>query len=407
MYNILIIEPSSAGLELLPAAKSMKLRTFVFTANQDERVIPTHYRSYIDSAIEIDTYDITQIYSSIKKINQSYPLSAIIPGSEYHVPIAAHLAAMTNLPGVSPLHVDNLRIKSKTRECLKANAVRCPRFKVITDESEIINACKHVGFPCVLKPIASAGSMHVSRTDSIEELQKSYRLMRSDTWTELGIGIGSTALIEEYIDGEEFSVEGFIEHAHAHVISITKKFLTSEPLFIEMGHIVPADIKTEMQTSINSYVQTVIDALNINLGVFHAELRIDNQGPVLMEIAGRLPGCRISDLIQLAKGNNMYQIMIHAHLGWPVKITQKFPQQYAGIRYFELNGKNKFVQVHGIGKLQVIPGFYEFNLLKKPGEHVPPLTTFLGRVATCIFTASTYEELILRLDTAASVISFS
>lgn len=407
MNNILIIEPSSAGLELLPAADSMMFRIFVFTANKDERVIPSRYLKYINNIIEIDTYDVSKLFASIQKINHIHPLSAIIPGSEYHVPIAAQLASLMHLPGVDPQHVNNLRIKSKTRDCLKEKGIRCPRYAVINNENEITAASKYIGFPCVLKPIASAGSMHVSRINTYKELRQAYRAMRADTWAELGQGIGNTALIEEYIDGEEFSVEGFIEDSRAQVISITKKFLTPEPYFIEMGHIVPSNTSPAIQASIESYTQSVISALSINLGIFHAELRVDKQGPVLMEIAGRLPGCRICDLILFSKEINMYKIMIQSHLGLPINVIPKKQKQYAGMRYFKLDGKDFFNQVNGIEELQVIPGFQEFNLLKQPGEYVPPLTTFLGRVATCIFTAPTYDELTCRLDKAISVISFS
>ncbi|EKD91567.1 MAG: hypothetical protein ACD_29C00485G0002 [uncultured bacterium] len=408
MRNVIIIEPSSAGLELLPAAKSMNLGVFVFTSNTDERIVPSQYHHYIDRMIKVDTYDVSEMHAIFQKINQIHPLSAIIPGSEYHVPIAAYLAKLVNLPGVVLQYVNHLRIKSDMRKCLKQHGIRQPRYVVITDEIEINSASQLIGFPCVLKPVASAGSMHVSRVNTIQELSKAYQQLRSDPWSELGKGIGNIALIEEYINGEEFSVEGFIGNSNVHIISITKKFLTPEPFFIEMGHIVPANISMEAQTLIKDYVQEVIKSLCINLGVFHVELRIDTQGlPILMEIAGRLPGCRISDLIQLATENNLYRMMIQSHLGLPIRITTGNIKQYAGMRYFTLKEKNGFTHVNGINELQAIPGFYDFNLLKKPGEYVPPLTTFLGRVAMCIFTAPTYEELKSRLDKAVSVISFS
>lgn len=407
MKNILVIEPSSAGLGILPVAKSMGLGVFVFSANKDERVIPSDHYNYIDKLIEINTYDITALYNFAKKINRTHLLSAIIPGSEYHVPITSQLSAMMGLPGISPDHVDNLRLKNKTRDCLEKKSIRCPQYAVITTEEEISTASNTVGFPCVIKPVASAGSIHVSRINSSNELLQAYRAMCSDTWTELEKSIGSVAIIEEYIDGEEFSVEGYIENSQARFISITETFLTPEPLFVKIGHIIPANINTEKQKIIKSYIQEVITALNINLGIFHAELRIDQQGPILLEIAGRLPGGRICDLIQLANGINFYQIIIQAHLGQSIKIDRQLIQQYAGIHYFELNGKEKFSHVNGLERLYDIPGFVEFKLLKKPGEYVQPLKDFTSLVATSIFIAPTYEEINLRLDSARSSITFS
>lgn len=125
-----------------------------------------------------------------------------------------------------------------------------------------------------------------------------------------------------------------------------------------------------------------------------------------MEIAGRLAGCRICDLIYLAKGINMYEAMINAHLGLPIKKISDTTFQYAGMCYFDLNGKNIFNKIIGLENLRNAPGYYDFKLFNKPGEYVPPLTTFQGRVASCIFTAPNYAELVERLKLARATISF-
>lgn len=406
MKNILIIEPSSAALELLPTAKAMGLNVFVFNANKDERIIPSNYIPYIDKIIMIDTYDIDLMTNTFHLINNSNLISAIIPGSEYHVPIASELSEKFNLRGVSRKHVSTLRIKSDTRDRLNEKGVRCPRYAIVKNNIELSTASEYVKFPCVIKPVASAGSIHVSRADNFYELSQAYESMQSDPWTELGKGIGNKALVEEYINGEEFSIEGYIDDKHINIISVTKKFLSKEPFFVEMGHIVPANINNILEEKIKNYLNDVIHALEINIGIFHAEIRVDKKGPVLIEIAGRLPGGRISDLIYLAKGINFYEIMLQSYLGLPVKIDLNITRQYAGMCYFELNGKTKFISILGIENLSQAPGFHELKLLKKPGEYVTPLKDFSGRIAYCIFTRPTFEEIATALETAKSTLKF-
>jgi len=406
MTNILIIEPSSSGLKLISTAKSMNLGVVVFNANKDERIIPEQYKKNIDKLIEIDTYNIDAQYHATKKINNDFAISAIIPGSEYHVPIASILSEKMNLPCVPSKYIDVLRIKSKTRDALKNKSIRNVRYVQIQNEHEIISASREIGFPCVIKPIASAGSIHVSRCNAFEELLHAYQSLSQDQWTELGKEIGQAALIEEYIDGEEFSVEGYIDNNDARIISITKKFLSKEPFFIEMGHIVSANLDEVKKNSIEAYIQNLIKTLKINLGIFHAEIKVDEQGPVLMEIAGRLPGCRIPDLIQLSKNINFYEVMIKSHLNWPIKINYIETKQYAGMCYFHLNNKHIFHRINGVDQLHTLPGFQEFTLLKNPGEFVPPLTDFQGRVAYCIFTASNYNQLQSMLNLAQLSVIF-
>lgn len=405
MKRVCIIEPSSAGLNLIPAAKSMGLYTLIFSANKTDRKIPPEYQRYIDHFVEVDTYDIDLLYQIINRIHLTSPISGIIPGSEYHVPIASQLSVLLNLPGVSVHSVERLRNKSLMRQQLKKNNIRSPAYFIIHNENELIAYQNKITFPCVMKPIDYAGSVHVSKNNSFHELLNSYRSMCHDPWSELGKKIGKIAIVEEYIDGEEFSVEGYVEASSVHIISITKKFLFSEPYFVEMGHVLPANISIEQEEKIRQYVCNVIAAFEIQLSIFHLELKMDEGEPVLMEIAGRLPGDRICELIKIAKSIDFYQIMINVHLGIPVILSKNTIKNYSGIRYF-VHSKNNFTHIHGLEQLQSIPGFYEFKLLKKPGEFIPPLKDFSGRVASSIFIASTYETLIYRLNEAAACITF-
>lgn len=406
MTNILIIEPSTSGLRLLPHAKAMKLNIFVLSANSDERIISDHYKKFIDELVIVDTNDIGQVTQVALELHQSHPLSAVIPGFELYVPHAAQVSRLVKAPGVTIETGEALRNKNKMLETLQRANVRVPRFMLIDTNDKITELLGYLAFPCVIKPVDQSGSIHVSRVNNEFELRNAYTEMCNDTWTEMQKGVGHIAIVEEYIEGEEFSVEGYVQDSEIHIISITKKFLTPEPLFIEMGHIVTANLNENTQIAIENYVHEVVKALKINLGVFHAELRVDGQGPVLMEIAGRLPGCRIPDLIQLAKGINFYEIMIKSHLGWPITLENNYNQQYAGMCYFELDGKETFHHVNGIDALSDAPGFQEFKLLKNPGEFIPPLKDFQGRVGYCIFTAPTYEQLLSMLNQSMAVITF-
>src|SRR5579864_2326061 len=174
MHNILIIEPSSSGLRLLNTTKSMGLKCFVASANTDERIIPNEYLHYIDHLEVIDTYNIDNLNHWISDLITNYPLSAIIPGSEYHVPVASHLSNLFNLPGINPQYVEGLRNKSEMRSYLENAGVRCPKYRVVSNTDELLEASEYVGFPCVVKPVASAGSIHVSRVDSLDTLKKAY-----------------------------------------------------------------------------------------------------------------------------------------------------------------------------------------------------------------------------------------
>ncbi len=405
MQNILIVEPSTSGLELLPNAKLLGLFVIVFSADRDERVIPEIYRQYIDKIIVVDTNDIAAMTAAVNVLHQEHPLAAVVPGFEIFVAHAARLAQALNLPSVSHETGDALRNKGMMRAILQKKGVRVPKFTIIETAEQTIAAANEIGFPCVIKPIDQSGSVHVSRANNLIELRTAYLIMSADPWTEMGKGVGSVAIIEEYISGPEYSVEGYIDANGAHIVSITEKILGPEPFFVELGHIVQADIDEAARAEVISYIIQVVAALKMNVGVFHAEIRLSAQGPVLMEISGRLAGDKICDLIFLATGVNLYKVMLLSHLGAPIEI-EEMPQFYAGIHYFSTPDMESYSEIVGVDKIQEIPGFYDFKFFIRPGEPIPALTSFLGRVGCCIFTATSYDEVKQRLTMAKHVIRF-
>lgn len=393
MKNILILEPSTSGLELLSTAHKMGLRTFVLTADRDERIIPAEYKKYIFKSIKVDTNDLSELSNAALRLHRDYNISAVIPGFEIFVAHASYLAKLLNVPGVSPETGQALRNKKLMRECLETSGVRIPRYAVIDSPNKLNEIDKNIGFPCVIKPIDQSGSMHVSKITHFEELAKAYHNMCQDPWTEMGKGIGTIALVEEYVDGEEFSVEGFVCQNHVEIISITKKFLGPEPYFVEMAHIVQADVCCETKNNISSYIKEVITALKFNVGVYHCEIRLNNEKPILMEIAGRLPGDKICDLIQLAKQINIYEIMINILLGNSISLKNEGnSNQFAGIKFFA-PVIQCYQKIETLEQLHSIPGYHDFKILIPQNTPIPPCTSFLGRVAYCIFTSSTYEDL--------------
>lgn len=402
---ILIIEPSTSGLELLPTAKKMGIAAIVLTANKDERIIPTVYQNTIYKTVVVDTDNLNELQNIAIQLSKQYKISAVIPGFEIYVHYASVIANLLGVPGVPISTGQALRDKYKMRTALKNENIKVPIFSLLDNIKKIENVAETVKFPCVIKPIDQSGSVHVSRANNLNELKKAYISMCADPWTEMSKGIGTVAIVEEFIEGSEYSVEGFVDHQGANVLSITEKKITDLPFFVEIGHVVEATISTKLRTIIINYIHDIIKALKINIGVFHAEIKVNNDNPILIEIAGRLAGDKICDLIQYAIGANMYEIMITSHLGNAIVNTHYNRRQYAGIRYFTSNLQT-YSKVYGLDEIISLSGYRDFKILIQPKQNIPPLTNFLGRVAYCIFTADTYDKLQFNLNLAEQLIKF-
>ncbi|PIT08187.1 hypothetical protein BGI40_06865 [Snodgrassella communis] len=85
-------------------------------------------------------------------------------------------------------------------------------------------------------------------------------------------------LIEEYLHGPEYSVEGYFTQEQFYLASITKKFLSEEPYFVEIGHLTPSyDLSQKQQETIENYINLILSALKVKIGVIHAEIRFNKK----------------------------------------------------------------------------------------------------------------------------------
>src|SRR2546423_8114805 len=161
--------------------------------------------------------------------------------------------------------------------------------------------------------------------------------MTTDLVADFGRRPSSRVLLEEYVAGPELSVEGFVQDGDVHFVSITEKLVGPEAYFLEVGHIVQAQLPPAAVQAIRSYTEEVVRALGTPFGPFHAELRLTGRGPVLIEIAARLPGDHICDLILRARGVDLRRSMIAAYLGQAVPVPAPLTDPvrgYAGIHFF-------------------------------------------------------------------------
>lgn len=156
------------------------------------------------------------------------------------------------------------------------------------------------------------------------------------------------------------------------------------------------------------YVKSLCSLLNLNVGVFHCEVRYDENGPVVVDFAARLAGDKICDLIHLATGVDLYSAMILSHANRCVQQSKPHIFQYAGIQFFSLPpGKKTFSAILGLESIQNLDGYYASELYYQPGDLVPPLTDFRGRVGYVIFVCDQYDLLCDNMRLAKELVVFN
>lgn len=225
--------------------------------------------------------------------------------SDVAAPTVAYVAQQMGLPGNDYESAVRAHDKYLMRETLVAAGVDCPK----TDGAVL---------PVIVKPTDRSGSLGVQKVERPEDLQPAIEKAKS-------LSICGEAIVEEFIEGREISVEMISQNGVHHALQITDKDTTGAPHFVELGHHQPSSLPADMQTRIFAITRHALDALGITNGASHSEYKITDAGRiVVMEIAGRMGGDFIgSDLVQLSTGYDFLRGVIEVALGMPIQVEMK------------------------------------------------------------------------------------
>jgi biotin carboxylase len=406
--NIAIVEPSSSGTALIEADRKLGKSVHAFSADTGDRLLGEHIRHNIASLTRVETNDPGDVYKAVSRLHAAIGLKAIVPGFEYVVDVTAAVAERMGLPGLPVQAARCTRNKLSIRHAMRYRGLAGPAYAAITGPEDLESAAAHVGFPAVLKPVDGSGSLMVRRVDDIKELRNAYRKMTQQRLVDMGRTVGMCAMLESYIAGREFSIEGVVNSDGPHVVAVTEKLLGPEPYFVEMGHVVEADIRADERAALVAYVTNAVRAIGLTLGVFHAEARLSDSGPVLMEIAARLGGDRIYRLVELAKSISLPELMIRSYCGenCPIRVDAE-RHQVAGVRFLTLEGStDRFEFVHGVDQVRTMGGCQKTEIYYESGHRIPAAVDFRGRIGHVLFTAPDRTALEERLQRAGSAVRF-
>lgn len=205
--------------------------------------------------------------------------------------------------------------KYEMRKALRAAGVPCPGFLTVTEPPEKKDLAGLV-YPLIVKPTDRSGSRGIFKVSDDSEL-------RAAVPKSVESSFRHSAIIEEFIEGEEFSCEGISFAGNHHLLALTTKYTTGAPHFIETGHREPAEIPEELRKKAEGEIRRALDALHIAYGASHAEFKLTPEGEIrIIEIGARMGGdCIGSDLVYLSTGMDYTGMVIDTALGNPPDLT--------------------------------------------------------------------------------------
>ena len=251
----------------------------------------------------------------ILKVCQEVGIDGICTiASDVAAPTVAYVANKMNLVGNDYEAAVRANNKYLMREAFIKAGVPSPKFMMVTPETlhtpEVIDGLKEFQYPMITKPSDRSGSLGVTKIMVPTEFYPAVEHAMEKSFKQ-------QAMIEEFIEGREISVE-FISYNGAHYpLQITDKVTTEAPHFVELEHHQPSTLSEEMFTTIYDITKKALNALGLTNGASHAEYKITENGRIaIMEIGGRMGGDFIgSDLVKLSTGYDFVKGVIDVALG--------------------------------------------------------------------------------------------
>ncbi|MEU5765521.1 ATP-grasp domain-containing protein [Streptomyces asoensis] len=395
-YRVLVVQPAFSANAYVAHAHSLGWDVLVASREGEGRRVADTVRSLATEMITVDTNDAAALEAAVVEAHGRSPIHAVVAGGEYYVPAAARLSARLGLPGLAPAAVDQVRHKARMREAVAAAGLGMPAFTVIRRPSDIDEACAYVGFPAVVKPVDSGGSVHVSRVDTVEEVRAAVAAMHAEQGLEFDRPLTTDAILEQYVPGTEYSADGYVHDGEVVVVAVTRKLLGPEPRFLELGHLTPAPLDEATRHELASYASDVVRAVGITAGPFHCELRLSGGRPVLMEVAARLPGDKITELMEAATGLVLPGKVLADLTGSDPSGAGAFREpvaKAAGIRFLTASGAGSYARLDGWDELGAEPWVTASHVLVAPGAGIKTdEADYSCRIAAVVFTADSPEE---------------
>jgi threonine aldolase len=327
-------------------------------------------------------------------------IAGVTTTSEFYLPAVARLAQSLGLPGNPPQVLAVCRNKGAVRRALRDAGLPQPRFAEVTDPAQAPAAVAHTGLPCVVKPTDDSGSNNVRVCATVAEAVAQVEAVLAVRFNVRGQRMAGAALVEEYVRGEEFSVEMFSFDGHAECVGVTRKSLTDPPHCVETGHRFPSGLDPAEEAELVDVVGALLGALGVRSGPTHTEIKRGPHGPAVIELNCRLAGGMIPELVRHARGVDLIEQQLRCAAGERPD-TAGDRDRWAGIRFVTADRPGVLRGVPGLEAARAVPGVVRAEVTKRPGDTVGPPRNAYDRIGYVIAAADTPHEVTAALEAAA------
>jgi biotin carboxylase len=354
-----------------------------------------------DQAIPIRFHEEERSVETIVDAMNGAPVDGVLAVGDRPTIIAARTCAALGLEGNPPDAACASRNKLACRLALKRAGLPVPWFQPVPASRDAEAVAANVPYPCVVKPLALSGSRGVIRVNTPAEFVAAFdrvrMLLRSpDVRTERD-SAHDAILIESFIPGREYALEGLLDRGRLRTLAIfDKPDPLDGPFFEETIYVTPPALDSKQQAEVSDAVANAGDALGLRHGPVHAEVRVNDTGVFVLEVAARPIGGLCSKALRFTSGDrlaSLEELLLHHALGEDVGQYEREPGA-SGVMMIPIPRRGIYKGVEGVEAARDVRGIEEIRITAKPDQQLVPLPegkSYLGFIFARAATSGEVE----------------
>jgi biotin carboxylase len=373
MLRVLLLIPTTTYRTEDFVAAAAKLDVEMVIASERPNVLEA---ALPDNLLTLDFADPLKAARSVADFARRHPVDAVVPVDDRTTVVGAAIAERLGLRSSSVEAVSTTRNKHRMREAFARAGVRSPRFVLLNVADDPEAAAERATYPCVLKPTVLAGSRGVIRADDPAEFVAAFRRIEAILAESEMAGLGDgreEVLVEEFIPGREVALEGLLVGGELHVLALfDKPDPLDGPYFEETIYVTPSRLPEDVQAAIAAETRWAARALGLVEGPIHAELRVNEHGAWVVEVAARTIGGLCSRTLRFGAGISLEELVIRHALGVELDSLER-ERRPAGVMMIPIPRGGVLRAVQGREDAAAVPGIEDVTISAHVGQELVPL----------------------------------
>ncbi len=339
---------------------------------------------YADVGVIADVLDKEK---NLEIAKQYQPDAVLTDQSDIAVPTVAYIAEQLGLKGIGSDMAAHFTNKYMMRQAAEKAGVASPHFKKCGDPESAKTFLRDYG-KSVIKPLDSQSSRGVHIVETERDIEECFADCVQYSHSEHAI------LIEEYIGGVEFTVDGLCTADGYIVTAISQKEHFTHNPSIASRLLFSQENENFDYSELRQVNTSLVEHMGLPFGQTHAEYKFDKGQYYLIEIAARGGGTKISsDIVPLVSGIQNNEIYINTLLGIQERVEKRPAHPYAVLGFFSFP-EGKVTAINGVEEAKLLPGVHDLKLEFSVGDRVSLASDDRSRCGFYIVYGNSENELI-------------